>query len=157
MPLPQLKNLFVSETVRGYFFQLATKSCKLEPRPKVAKLFCQWLGGSLICSDLFGKKRHPWVQRFDAEHRDETCLDSSFFAKRGESWNLPLRISIQLLHSIFRSICEPTYLLSYVPTYMSKYQDSKTCSLDYPSYFWDFLELFASRKITENLLQVYFI
>ena len=29
----------------GYFFQFATFSCKLEPRPKVSKLFCQWLGG----------------------------------------------------------------------------------------------------------------
>ena len=30
---------------QGYIFQLATKSCKLEPRPKGAKLFCQLLGG----------------------------------------------------------------------------------------------------------------
>ena len=30
---------------QGYFFQLVTKSCKLEPRPKVLKLFCQRLGG----------------------------------------------------------------------------------------------------------------
>ena len=29
----------------GIFFQLATKICELEPRLKVAKLFCQWLGG----------------------------------------------------------------------------------------------------------------
>ena len=37
----------------GIFFQLATKSCKLEPIPKVAKLFCQWLGGD-----------RPWWRRW---------------------------------------------------------------------------------------------
>ena len=29
----------------GYFFQFATKSHELEPRLKLMKLFCQWLGG----------------------------------------------------------------------------------------------------------------
>ena len=41
--------------LQGYFFQLATKSCKLEPRPKVAKLFCQWLGVTGITSVMTPK------------------------------------------------------------------------------------------------------
>ena len=32
----------------GIFFQLATKIRKLEPRLKVAKLFCQWLMGDRL-------------------------------------------------------------------------------------------------------------
>ena len=32
----------------GYFFQFPTKSHKVEPRPKVAKLFHQWLGGDRL-------------------------------------------------------------------------------------------------------------
>ena len=34
----------------GYFFQLATKSCKLDSRRKVAKVFCQWISGYRICN-----------------------------------------------------------------------------------------------------------
>ena len=35
---------------QGYFFQLATKICELEPRLKVAKKFCQWLRGDRLGS-----------------------------------------------------------------------------------------------------------
>ena len=43
----------------GIFFQLATKIHELEPRPKVAKLFCQWLGGDRT---LIEKKSINYVQ-----------------------------------------------------------------------------------------------
>ena len=44
MPLPKLK-ISLSVKLAGIFFQLATKIRELEPRPKVAKVFCQWLRG----------------------------------------------------------------------------------------------------------------
>ena len=40
--------LALAMALMGYFFLLATKIRELEPRLKVAKLFCQWLGGDRI-------------------------------------------------------------------------------------------------------------
>ena len=56
----------MSVKLAGYFFLLATKSCELEPRLKVAKLFCQWLRGdrvkfvlylSLPCEKITNKQK----------------------------------------------------------------------------------------------------
>ena len=48
----------LSVKLAGIFFQLATKICKLEPRPKVTKLFCQWLGGDRIQISKTGDQPH---------------------------------------------------------------------------------------------------
>ena len=53
MLLPKLKNLFVIETCMGIFFQFATNSCKLEPKPINEKsidgvLRSQTRGGTMI-------------------------------------------------------------------------------------------------------------
>ena len=47
-PIAKAKKPLCQLNLHGYFFQFATFSRKLEPRPKVAKLFCQWHGGDRL-------------------------------------------------------------------------------------------------------------
>ena len=66
---------------QGYFFHFETKSCKLEPKPKVAILFCQWLGGWQEQVTSWAKESKPKAISFVLYWPGKFYLDQFILSK----------------------------------------------------------------------------
>ena len=56
-----------------------TKICKLEPRPKVAKLFCQWLGGDRFEIFYLAEKQELVSLKVINSVKVDFCLQNKCF------------------------------------------------------------------------------